>query len=453
MAIDLTPRWDNFAVYLPAMQFPYASAVSSNKMLGKREFPKGIKLQDLDFLNPKSKLWHYGYALYSAGQFTDARPRACSVTNRDRDKTIVLGDSGGFQIGKGTLKGTEHFKKAKSSDEVCGMWRDSVDVRKRIVRWLDSHSDYAMTIDMPLWAREPQNSKTPFHKCSIEQLIELSVENLDYIKRNTRGTTKWLNVLQGTNHKDSKQWWDAVKGYKMGGWALAGSVGWRGGLDNVLTYAMMMRDDNAFDKGQDWVHVLGVSQPTWAVLLTALQRGIRKHCKNPNLRVSYDSASPFQAGGQRQQVVRYPKFTKDIASWVMTAHESPVNPLYAGKGGAEFHFPFQSPIGDLLMLNQLNVRGGEFNGKTLDTIGGHLLTNHNLWVYVRSFLEANELTFMFKSEADKAVPQKLLDTCAFIEDLLGEDAWQAKLKKHHKLLTDVFSKVSSDDIVKTDDFR
>lgn len=466
MAIDLTPRWDNFAVYLPAMQFPYASAVASNKMLGKREFPEGIKLQDLDFLNPGSKLWHYGYALYSAGQFTDARPRACSVTNRDREKTLVLGDSGGFQIGKGTLKGTELFKKAKSADEVCGMWRDSKDVRQRIVRWLDAHSDYAMTIDMPLWAREPQNSKTPFHKCSIEQLIELSVENLDYIKRNTRGTTKWLNVLQGTNAKDSKQWWDAVKGYKMGGWALAGSVGWRGirkdeergikavsGIETVLTYAMMMRDDNAFEVGQDWVHVLGVSQPTWAVLLTALQRGIRKHCNNPNLRVSYDSASPFQAGGQRQQVVRYPKFTKDIASWVMTAHEAPVNPLYAGKGGADFHFPYPSPLGDLLTLNQLNVRGGEFNSKTLDTIGTHILTNHNLWVYVRSFLEANELTFMHKSEADKAVPQKLLDTCAFIEDLLGEDAWQAKLKKHHKLLTEVFSKVSVSDIVKMDDYR
>jgi hypothetical protein len=61
---------------------------------------------------------------------------------------------------------------------------------------------------------------------------------------------------------------------------------------------------------------------------------------------------------------------------------------------------------------------------------------------VRSFLEANELTFMHVSEADKAVPQKLLDTCAFIEDLLGEDAWQAKFKKHLKLLTDVFSKVA-----------
>ena len=137
----------------------------------------------------------------------------------------------------------------------------------------------------------------------------------------------------------------------------------------------------------------------------------------------------------------------------MTAHESPVNPLYADKAGADFHFPYPSPLGDLLTLNQLNVRGGEFNSKTLDTIGTHILTNHNLWVYVRGFLEANELTFMHKSEADKAVPQKLLDTCAFIEDLLGEDAWQAKLKKHHKLLTDVFSKVSVSDIVKMDDYR
>lgn len=453
MAIDLTPRWDNFAVYLPAMQYPFASAVVNNKGLGDRAFPKGIKLTDLDFLNPKSKLWHYGYALYSAGQFTDARPKACCVTNRDRAHTTVLGDSGGFQIGKGTLKGTEHFKKAKSADAVCEMWRDSVDVRQRIVRWLDAHSDYAMTIDMPLWAKDPANSKTPFHKCTVEQLIELSVENLAYIQRNSDGSTKWLNVLQGTDPKDSKQWWDAVKSYRMGGWALAGSVGWRGGLDSVLHYVMLMRDDDAFAKGQDWLHVLGVSQPTWAVLLTALQRGIRKHCKNSKLRVSYDSASPFQAGGKRQQVVRYPKFTRDSASWVMSAHEAPVNPIYAGKAGEAFHFPYPSPLGDLLTLNHINVRGGEFNDKTLDTISTHLLTNHNCWVYVRSFLEANELVYMHKSEADKAVPQKLLDTCAFIEDLLGDDAWQAKLKKHDKLLTDVFSKKTLGNFVIEDEIR
>ena len=209
---------------------------------------------------------------------------------------------------------------------------------------------------------------------------------------------------------------------------------------------MLMRDDNAFERGQDWLHVLGVSQPTWAVLLTALQQSIRKHCQNPKLRVSYDSASPFQAGGQRQQVVRYPKFTRDISSWVMTAHEAPVNPLYAGKSGEKFHFPYSSPLGDLLTLNHLNARGGEFNGKTIDTIGGHILTNHNCWVYVRSFLEANELAFMHKSEADKAVPQKILEMFDLIDDLIGSDRWATKLKKEAKLLDEVFVKSKRDSL-------
>lgn len=452
MSIDLTPRWENFAVYLPAMQYHYASAVDNNKLIKGRDFPKDLKLTDLDFLNPKSKLWHYGYALYSAGQFTDARPKACAISNRDRKHTTVLGDSGGFQIGKGTLRGTEHLKRAKSSAEVCELWRQSGDIRKWIVQWLEANSDYAMTIDMPLWAKFESNSKTPFHKCSVQELIDLSIGNLDYIKRNARGKTKWLNVLQGTTAKDSKQWWDAVKSYRMGGWALAGNVGWRGGLENVLYYVLTMRDDNAFDKGQDWMHVLGVSQPTWAVLLTSIQRAIRKHCDNSEFRISYDSASPFQAGGRYQKVVRYPKFTKDVASWAMTMHEAPVNPIYADSG-SDYHFPYSSPIGDLLTLNHLNIRGGEFQRGAYDTVSNHLLTNHNVWVYVRSFLEANELAFMQASEADKAVPQKLIDMCAFIDDILGEERWQAKLKKEKLLLADVFSKKTLKDVVEEDELR
>ena len=456
MTIDLTPRWENFAVYLPAIQHHYSSAVANtlqNRNLSKnREFPSGVTMIDLDFLNPKSKLWHYGYALYSAGQFTDARPKACAVTNRDTTKTTILGDSGGYQIGKGTLRGTEHLKNAKTSAEVCELWRDSSDIRKWILLWLEANSDYAMTIDMPLWAKFPSNSKTPFHKCSVNELIELSVENLEYIKNNNRGKTKWLNVLQGTTPKDSKQWWDAVKGYRMGGWALAGNVGWRGGLQNVLQYVLTMRDDNAFEQGQDWMHVLGVSQPTWAVVLTAIQRAIRQHCDNPTFRVSYDSASPFQAGGRYQQVVRYPKFTKDIGSWAMTMHLSPQNSLYYGTG-EEFRFPYPSPIGDRLFLSHLNIKGGDFQSKPYDAVSNHMLTNHNIWVYVRSFLEANELTFMHASEADKAVPQKLIDTCAFIESIIGEERWQAKLKKEKKLLEDVFSKKALKDVVEEDEIR
>jgi hypothetical protein len=452
MAIDLTPRWDKFAVYLPALQYHYASAVEDEQAPKKRDFPKGLTMDDLDFLNPDSKLWHYGYGLYSAGQFTDALPKACAVTNRKKRHTTILGDSGGYQIGKGTLKGTEHFNNAKTSAEVCQLWKDSGNIRKWIVQWLEANSDYAMTIDMPLWAKFPSNSKTPFHSCSNEELIDLTIGNLKYIKEKARGKTKWLNVLQGTTPEDSKQWWKAVKGYRFGGWALAGNVGWRGGLENVLFYVMTMRDDNAFEMGQEWMHVLGVSQPTWAVLLTAIQRGIRSHCDNESFRVSYDSASPFQAGGRYQKVVRYPKFGKDASTWTMSMHSAPINPIYAETGN-EYRFPYPSPVGDLLNLSHLNIRGGEFQNGAYDAVSNHLITNHNVWVYVRSFLEANELAFMLSSEADKAVPQKLIDACAFIEDLLSEERWTRKLKKEAKLLEEVFSRKSVKDLAEEDEFR
>ena len=82
-----------------------------------------------------------------------------------------------------------------------------------------------------------------------------------------------------------------------------------------------------------------------------------------------------------------------------------------------------------------------------------MLTNHNCWVYMRSFLEANELAFMHKSEADKAVPQKLLDTCDFIDDLFSETNWKSKLTKNKKLLDEVFSKKSNKDAVAEDEVR
>jgi hypothetical protein len=53
-------------------------------------------------------------------------------------------------------------------------------------------------------------------------------------------------------------------------------------------------------------------------------------------------------------------------------------------------------------------------------------------------LEANELAFRLKSDADKAVPQHLLDLLEFIENLLSVQNWEAELKKHEKLLHSVF---------------
>ena len=57
MSVDLSPRWNEFAVYLPAIQEWYSKGVVNNAVLDKsRPFPNDIKLRDLDYLNPKSKL-------------------------------------------------------------------------------------------------------------------------------------------------------------------------------------------------------------------------------------------------------------------------------------------------------------------------------------------------------------------------------------------------------------
>lgn len=450
MAIDLTPRWNDFAVYLPAIQTWYSTMVHSRSDRHRkraRPFPNDLKLPDLDYLNPKSKLWHYGYGLYSAGQFTTFAPRACSVTNRDKSATTILGDSGGYQIGMGALHGTKHIKNERTADGVVRAWSQCGDVREGLMIWLEANSDYAMTIDMPLWSRTAPNSKSPFRICSAEQLIGMTIDNLEHIKRFQKGDTKWLNVIQrGASDADSKLWWDAVKGYRFGGWALAGCAD--GGLQSVLHNILMMRDDGAFTDGQDWLHVLGVSQPTWAVLLTAIQQQLRKI--NPKLRVSYDSASPFQMVGKFHDTVRYPKLTKDLKSWVMSASEVQINPIYANTNGAH-HFPFSSPLGEMMTLDQLSVNGGLYQAKPADEISWLMLVNHTLYVYVRAFLEANELVFLNRNDAQRCVPPEILSAVDFIDEVFKARNWKKKIIDNKVMLDAVFKKTTN--IVGLDDIK
>lgn len=449
MGVDLTPRWKEFAVYLPAIQSWYSRNVYSDRLRDKeRPFPNGITLKDLDFLNPNSKLWHYGYGLYSAGLFSDDAPRACSVANRNKSATTILGDSGGYQIGIGTFPGTQHIKREKTQEGVMRAWAECGDVRRRVVNWLESNSDYAMTIDMPLWAMGSMQSSSPFKICNEKQLLEMTVDNLKYIQKHRMGRTKWLNVLQGTDPKNMKMWWDEVKKYKFDGWALAGDTGWGGGLDSVLNMVLTMRDEGAFVDGQDWLHVLGVSKPTWAVIFTAIQKQLRKD--NPKLQISYDSASPFQMVGKFHDTVRYPKLTKNLSSWVMSASEVQTNPIYANTDG-KYHFPFQSPLGELMTLDHINVNGGKYQGMSTDTISWLLMINHTLYVYVRSFLEANELVFLDRSSAQETVPNEILEVIDFIEHVFTVKNWKRELTKNKPMLDRVYGKIGKKE--KQDDVR
>ena len=161
-----------------------------------------MQLSDLNFLNTKSNLWHCKYVLYSAGQFNNAKISAQDIVSTRNEDTVIIGDSGGYQIGTGKLpaiKGWIDFR--NNPQAVYRKWMRERGIRDTVLRWLDRYCDYAMTLDMPLWVLHDRKSKTsPFVNLSAQQLIELSVENLRYFadKRGaaTGARAKYLNVLQ-----------------------------------------------------------------------------------------------------------------------------------------------------------------------------------------------------------------------------------------------------------------
>ena len=263
-------------------------------------------------------------------------------------------------------------------------------MRDWILGWLDTYSDYALTIDMPMWAASSVGSNSPFHHCSVKQLIDMTVENLHYIDRNTLGRTKWLNVVQGGQTEgDIEQWWNAVKWFRRGGWAMAGRAGYRGGLFYMLSTLLMMRDENAFEPGQDWIHVLGVSTATWAVLLTTIQKALRR--TNPTLKISFDSSSPFQTGGRYEDAALTPMFTNKESTWGIGNVRAPQSRLHVDQSDVLAFPDANSPLSKVLALDQLSVKGGIWDQRPFDSVSNTLLVNHNVWVYLDAFQQANDL--------------------------------------------------------------
>jgi hypothetical protein len=65
-----------------------------------------------------------------------------------------------------------------------------------------------MTLDIPLWLKSDGFDKSPFHNCAIEQLTDLTVENLRYFDkhRGVVGACKFLNVIQGRDEEEEAYW-------------------------------------------------------------------------------------------------------------------------------------------------------------------------------------------------------------------------------------------------------
>lgn len=386
--INLTERNKDYSVFLPSISSFYDRTLSRYRQDGDNFFPperipEGFEngLEGCDFLKTDA-YYQYKWGLYSAGHaqldLKKANDHDSMVQKRDRDKTFILGDSGGFQIIKGVIQCD--WNNFKTDDSL----------RHTILNWLEHTADYSMILDIPtMAASEPYKQKTGIQ--NFGECLDYTLHNCDWFVKNRQGKTKYLNVLQGRNKNEADTWIDAVKHLPFEGYAFGGATKYD--INIMLHHLLKLRDEKKLDQGVcDVLHFLGTSKLDWAVALTAVQRALRETV-NPDIQVMFDCASPFIATAKGQMYTQH-VHKNDRFGYVMDSATDDKR-----LAGSNIQFPWSSPVGDRLKMKDvcwykpgmLNKIGKE--GKTSwDSLTYFLLMSHNVYQHIESVQRANELT-------------------------------------------------------------
>jgi hypothetical protein len=381
----------------------------NNDYVDPARFPQGLTdMEQMNWLNAQQGLFPYKWSLYSGGHANlDLNKDDASeymVRNRDPN-TIMLGDSGGFQIAKGLWEGDW---KANSG---CAKAQKK---RAAVLTWLDTISNYGMGLDIPTWVIHDKKASDACQIKTLDQAVEATKYNNEYFikhrKGKNEGGAKFLNVLQGDNHPNADAWYEIMKDYcdpvkypdrHFDGWGMGGQN--MCDVHLILKRLVTLRYDNLLQEGKhDWMHFLGTSKLEWAVLLTVLQRAIRKHV-NPAFTISFDCASPFLATANGQ--VYFENVFEHEGKWSYRMAPSADDKKYSTdtrkwKDGviADGIYPRweDSPISDMLKMKDICIyKPGDLNkigkeGKTSwDSFSYALLMGHNVWMHLTAVQEAN----------------------------------------------------------------
>ena len=348
--VNLTPLQKDYAVYLPAISSFYSTYVAKQRLedfVPTDRIPAGFDrgIEGMNFLNPEEGYFTYKYALYSAGHaqldLKKSKIQESMIQDRDRNNTMILGDSGGYQIGKGILK----------FDWLDFEGPNANKTRQQILEWLEETADWSMMLDVPTWACDHIHSPKTGLK-TVEDCLEKTKFNNEYFLKNRLGKTKWLNVLQGWDWESAEDWYKGVREFSDPAvWGDKAAEGWAFGganmcnMDITLKRLITMRDEGMLT-GKDWIHFLGTAQLDWSCYLTLIQRQLRKHI-NENLTISFDCASPFIATAHG---LVYTNAQHTPKRWSVIMDKAFDNKALAG---SDIPFPFESEIGRRLTVGDI----------------------------------------------------------------------------------------------------
>jgi hypothetical protein len=429
---------------LPAISSFYSTYIAKQRLeefIPKDRIPAGFDrgIEGMNFLNPEEGYFTYKYGLYSAGHaqldLQKSLVQESMIQQRDRGNTMILGDSGGYQIGKGVLK----FDWLNFEGPAANKTRQS------ILEWLELTADWSMMLDVPTWACDHIHSPKTGLK-TFEDCLEKTRFNNDYFLNNRLGQTKWLNVLQGSDWDTAERWYEGVKEFSdpKGKYAGKEAEGWAMGGANMCKMPITLRRliTLKFDgllEGKDWMHFLGTAQLDWACYLTLIQREIRKHV-NENFTISFDCASPFIATAHGLVYTNAQHANKRFS---VIMDKAPDNKSLAGRH--DIPFPFESEVGRRLSIadichyapGMLNKIGKE--GKTSwDSFAYALMMGHNVYCHIVAVQRACNLmdieiakkrpdwrNWKKVKDADKSdeysewVPRNILYFAGYVEELFN----------------------------------
>lgn len=354
--IDGDPTPKDQAIYVPSVSAGYARDAIGRA--GLRAMPNHLPSNVLNFLDQTNEVFRISHAMASAGQFLYSNAQSM-ITTRDRSKTRIIGDSGGYQLATGKLE-IEH-----DGD------------RRRILQWLEDNADIAMTLDWP-----PGGIGKPgFPFTSTEQCLQATIQNLEFFHKHRRKDhgTIFLNVIQGMTPQESVDWYKAVKIYPFEGWAVAGAL--RNDIYHLCRLIIMMHKDGQLT-GKRWFHVLGTSEPGTAVLLTALQRAVKRHLGH-DIRFSFDTSTPFRLL-VANQALGLPVFSRDKLG--IEQVDAPCGGRFIGK---QLGWPFSNLVDDPITLADMHLARPPLNTTQRDTLGNHLLALQNLRALCFAIFSAN----------------------------------------------------------------
>ena len=429
----------NYCVYLPSLQKGYSQfAVEPNKAVRDGELPKGLNVNDLNFFRQDSKLWSCRYALYSCGQFDRALIEKNDMCAYQRGDGVVIGDSGGFQLGSGAISNKQekqHLQRFQlQPEQQFARWKDC-GFRERTLLWLEQYTDYAMTLDMVLWAREgvpnPFNAKSPLRKLSNQQLIDLSVDNLKYFADN-RGkfssSTKYLNVLQDIGHGTGMQWYEAVKDFDFEGWAFGSET--KNTLFAACWWCRKLLDDGKLDNAE-WIHMLGCSPIIKQIIFTAIQRSLRK-VLGTRITLSLDSSSPIQIASVASSYVLRNEFTSDLGTWKISSELIPEN-LETARRRTDVSLPDFTPHSHILDWADIIYRDGLYDDTRRDALSYFLVENLNMYMFHHNGWKAHDLVFNSRKSCD--VPPEIADAVGLVEEYFSvENVRDFESKKLQKVM-------------------